>query len=175
MPFDDEDRGPTLLKYSGNVVNPDREEPTQSPDDPYLIALTEALWHPEPQTRQVVAWILGQKKAVQAVSALKMAIAHFRDSDPYFVATAARALGAIGDPEAIPLLAELLDGSYLAVRLAAVQALADIGSPPALEALYRARADPSPTVRQALDRIPGVPPPDRTAGGPGSDPGTNGQ
>ncbi|MBC7339515.1 MAG: HEAT repeat domain-containing protein [Firmicutes bacterium] len=130
-------------------------------DGSYLVALSEALWHPEPQTRQVAAWILGKKKARQAVPALTRATAHFRDSDPYFVATAVRALGTIGDPQVIPLLAELLEGSCLAVRLAAVQALAHIGTPPALEALYRARADPSPTVqqvRQAINRILGASP-----------------
>lgn len=158
MLFSEKHGEPTPVKRCGNAANRDQEEPNRGSDDSYLVALSEALWHPEPQTRQVAAWILGKKKARQAVPALTRAIAHFRDSDPYFVATAVRALGTIGDPQVIPLLAELLEGSYLAVRLAAVQALAHIGTPPALEVLYRARADPSPTVRQAINRILGVSP-----------------
>lgn len=114
-----------------------------------------------------------KKKARQAVPALTRAIAHYRYRDPCFVATAVRALGTIGDPQVIPLMAELLEGSYLAVRLAAVQALAHIGTPPALEALYRARADPSPTVRQAINRILGASPaggaPTQERAGPSGD------
>ena len=147
------------VKRCGNPVNRDQHQPNRGSHDSYLVSLGEALWHPEPQTRQVAAWILGQKKARQAAPALTQAIVHFRDSDPYFAATAVRTLGTIGDPQVIPLLAELLEGSYLAVRLAAVEALAHIGTPPALEAFYRARADPSPTVRQAINCILGASPP----------------
>ncbi|MDI6894493.1 MAG: HEAT repeat domain-containing protein [Bacillota bacterium] len=117
--------------------------------DRYVSALIGALRHPEPDTRQFAAWMLGRKKAAQAVPALLAAIARFRESDRYFVATAVQALGAIGNPGAIPLLADLLDASYLVVRLAAVEALARIGTPDAREALGRAPTDPSSAVREA--------------------------
>lgn len=132
------------------------ENSLTSARDRYVCELIRALWHPQRETRQMAAWILACKGAVQAAPALREVIWHFRETDPYTVAAAARALGAIGDARSVPVLEELLHGSYLVVRLAAVEALASIRTLDALHALQRALDDPSRSVREAAARVPGV-------------------
>jgi len=102
-------------------------------------------------------------EAAQALARLgRPAVPHllwaFRGGRPDVQEAAAPALGAIGDPAAVPALAEALARSpYVAVRWQATQALAQIGGADAEQALLGALRDRDRTVRlaavEALGRI----------------------
>ncbi len=75
-------------------------------------------------------------------------------SDPFLLTLAARGLGWLGDPEAIPSLADfLLDESkpYVA-RIAAVRALQGVGGQKVIEVLEQAQHSPRPSVAEAAIR-----------------------
>ena len=120
---------------------------TDAPGD-YVDKLLQALRHPEPSTPVRAASILGQLGARRAVGPL---LAVLRTShDGFLLAAAARALGQIGDPAAVPGLVELLRHGPLPARLAAVEALRRLGGAEAETALrWAARADPARSVREA--------------------------
>ena len=64
-------------------------------------------------------------------------------------AAAAEALGAIGDPQAVPALIQALGDSDSAVRRAAAEALGKLGDPQAIPALIQALGDSDRDVRRA--------------------------
>lgn len=77
-----------------------------------------------------------------------------QDSDPYPLVLAARGLGRLGDPKAVPALAELLldeDKPFVA-RIAAAEALGSIGGEHARYALEQATESPRSSVAKALAR-----------------------
>lgn len=120
---------------------------TEADPSDYVAKLIRALRHPEPTTPVRAAWILGELRAPGAVEPLRDVLR--TSGDPDLLRAAALALGAIADPAAVPELAALLRRSYVAVRLACVEALARIGGPEAVAALREAaHGDPSPTVRE---------------------------
>lgn len=109
--------------------------------------LIHALGHPEPETRIRAARLLGQVGDGRAVPALCDWAT--RSSDMGFLEAIADALGALGSPEAVPVLIRLLRESWLSVRVRAARALARIGTPEARAALHQAATqDPSPAVRR---------------------------
>lgn len=73
------------------------------------------------------------------------------DPDDAIRATAAGALGEIGEERAVPALIELVDDPALPVRLAAIAALGEIGGQEAREALIYALEDRSDDIREAAE------------------------
>lgn len=88
------------------------------------------------QLRRLAAAVCAELRLAQHQAALLRALG---SEDEELVARAARALGAIGDFEAVPSLLGLLDdpGRSWFVRLAAADALGQIGDPASAEALAR--------------------------------------
>lgn len=117
----------------------------------YTSKLVSVLDHPEPETPVRAAWILGELKEKRAVDALERVLTE-GGRDPYLLASAAEALGKIGDASATGALALALESSYLLVRLNAVEALGRLDGEVARRALRLATADPSPSVREAAGR-----------------------
>ena len=69
---------------------------------------------------------------------------------------AARGLGAIDNPEAVPALVEALKDDAKEVRFAALRALADIGSKSAIDALISCLFDKNPEIRSESARFLGL-------------------
>lgn len=129
------------------------------PHTTYVAGLIAALRHPEPSTPVRAANVLGLLRAREAAGALRAVLS--QSEDPYLLQAAARALGAIGDREAIPELARVLRGGPLMARQAAVEALRCLGATEALAVLAEAsRLDPSESVREraaaAMGALQGV-------------------
>jgi HEAT repeat protein len=112
--------------------------------------LIDDLYNPEPKARIKAAWLLGVKKEAGAVEPLVKAMDENRD-DPYFLATAAAALGLIGEIRALDKIIELLKSSYKVVRAAAAEAIGMIGNDRGVEPLRKALADRSISVQKAAD------------------------
>ena len=128
----------------GNVLSDDRSDLT----DKYIAALR----HPQPETRLRAAWMLGRMRAKRAISALVALVIARGDHDPYVLSAALRSLGQIGDQQAVPVLADLLNDSTapFMARVEAAHALATIGGTEAETALeWAAQHDTNERVRHA--------------------------
>ena len=77
-----------------------------------------------------------------------------RKGDPYPLVLAARGLGWLGDPQAVPALAELLldENKPFVARIAAAEALGSIGGENAQCALEQATASPRSSVAKSATR-----------------------
>lgn len=109
-------------------------------DKDFVSKLIDAIDHPEPTRAALAMDILGRQLQEQrAVVPLLRRLARQQDSIDA-AEGAARALGAIGDLRAVPLLTTVLEDRQrpLAVRLAAAEALAELGGPEARQALQEA-------------------------------------
>lgn len=126
---------------------------TFGPDADYVDRLIRALDHRAIEIATRAATFLGRVGDRRAVQPLLRAARQRPEMG--LLGAVADALGELGDPAAIPLLTELVDSSWLPVRLHAVQALATIrpdGVLPASSEAALTRAaenDPSPAVREA--------------------------
>ncbi len=96
--------------------------------------LAAALQDPDPAVRHCAALGLSRRPHAAAVPALVEAM---RSKDSLFTRLAANALAAAG-LDATPALLELLQNAPSAVRLEAVRALAQIGDPRSIPALFAA-------------------------------------
>jgi HEAT repeat protein len=114
----------------------------------YTSGLIWALQHPEPTVAPRAAWILGERRDRAALEPL-MNLAR-TSHDLGALEEAATALGKLGDEAAVPALVELLQRSYVSVRVRAAAALGAIGGADAEAALRNADSDPSPSVREAV-------------------------
>ncbi|HSR98966.1 MAG TPA: HEAT repeat domain-containing protein [Kofleriaceae bacterium] len=83
----------------------------------------------------------GSAESIDAARAFEPLAAALDDTDPQVVAAAALALGAIGDPRAVPLLVERLDHREAATRFDVGYALADLGDPRGREVLVAGLSD----------------------------------
>ena len=104
-------------------------------------------------------------EAARAVAALKVERAYkqlieiLKDGDEESVIEQAlRALGALGDPSAVPAIKKRMKGSLFSrspkgVRLAGLTALASIGTPHALSLVKKARADKDPEISSAAAQL----------------------
>ena len=140
-------------------------------------ALSAALDDSDPKIREMVVWALGEiedgaaveglskalrdanvgvrRKAAWALGELDLSetapralIDATRDSDREVRKAAAHALGEIGDPAAVPALAELARGQDNAVRYVAIHALTEIEDPASFEVLVELLKDTDPEVRK---------------------------
>jgi HEAT repeat protein len=104
-------------------------------------------------------------EAARAVSVLKVERAYkqlleiLKDGDEESVMEQVlRALGALGDPSAVPAIKKRVKGSLFSrppkgVRLAGLKALASIGTPHAVSLLKKARADKDPEISSAAVQL----------------------
>jgi HEAT repeat protein len=115
--------------------------------------LTIGLNDAEPTLRSAAALGLGLTKAPTAVAALMKRLGE--ETDQETVIEVIRALGRIGDPRAVPVLAERASGGSLfsrtplAVRVEAIRALGDVGGEGARAVLQRQMRDRHEAVREA--------------------------
>lgn len=114
-----------------------------------MVKLVAALDHPEPQTAVRVATILGERRERDALPALVRKLE--RTDDMVLAEALCRALGRIGDGRAVPALAHAMVQGEVLVHLAAVRALAAIGTADAVAAL---RPLPQPVVHRRARRPP---------------------
>jgi hypothetical protein len=119
--------------------------------------LVRALSDAEPNLRSAAAMMLGLTRHAAAISALLARMPLETDLDA--LVETVRALGRIGDPRAVPVLAERAAGGGLfsrvptAVRVEAVRALAEISSDAAQAVLQRLQRDRSAEVREAVFKV----------------------
>jgi HEAT repeat protein len=111
-----------------------------------VMALTEALRHPNHNVRLYVAEALGRLKDKRALNAL---IAALKDDNVRVRRYAALALGEIGDARAAKNLQELLHDPVQDVRYSAVKAVAGIGGKASVQPLSDALHDSDWVVRLA--------------------------
>ncbi|MEN9254301.1 MAG: HEAT repeat domain-containing protein, partial [Gloeomargarita sp. SZTDM-1c_bins_89] len=108
------------------------------------------LQSPDPSQRYYAAWWLGRFRVKEAVPALIAALQDESDRTALggypLRRNAARALGEIGDPRAVPSLIACLQVADFQLRAAAATALGLLGDPqaiPALVALLQEQSVPS--------------------------------
>lgn len=97
-----------------------------------LASLYERYAHESPQTRQFLLQVLQWKEAPELTA---IAMGAMDDSEPGVRLTALAALGELGDPVAVPALADRLAAGSPEERLVALGALACVRDAPALDAL----------------------------------------
>lgn len=119
--------------------------------------LVRALADPEANLRSAAAMMLGLTKHPAAVTPLLARLP--QETDGEAMQETVRALGRIGDPRAVPALAERASGGGLfsrvptAIRVEAVRALAEINSEAARAVLQRLQRDRSSDVREAVFKV----------------------
>jgi HEAT repeat protein len=113
----------------------------------YVEKLRAALVHPLAETRRRAIFLLGEKRAAEAIEDLSDIIAD--EPDPFLAEEATLALGKIGDENALNALTAAARHRSFIVRARAVEALAAAGGNWARLAGELARADPSAMVRGA--------------------------
>ena len=102
---------------------------------------------PRPRTRKVAAYFLGFVEAPEYAEAVRALL-----KDDEAAGAAARTLGKWRVRAAVPEILPLLSSEREPRRVAAVNALRDIGDPAAVPELVRALDDPYFTVREAAER-----------------------
>jgi HEAT repeat protein len=120
-------------------------------------ALIEALCDSDSGVRTMAAvglWeIVHQRADERALEPLCSAL--LSDDEPETRATAACALGTLGDPRAVDALVQALEDDYLDVAESAAEALGKIRDPRAVDALVQALEDNDPGVRESAAKALG--------------------
>jgi len=114
--------------------------------------LLVALFHPEPETSERAAFLLGVRKPPGAAAALERR--YHESGDPFLQRTVVGALALIGGPEADRVLADAKGHYAVLVRAEALRRLILRGGEIGAEAGATARADASPYVREMALRPP---------------------
>jgi HEAT repeat protein len=124
------------------------------PNPKATTALVAAAADPDPDVRAAALHALGECRAREAVTPLLFALG---DASPYLARIATDALIQIGKPALSGLIHALEADAHAQVRTNAARALALIGDPSAVPALYRALEDDSVMTRhwaeEGLDRM----------------------
>jgi HEAT repeat protein len=120
-----------------------------STEEAFLDKLIDALRHPVPSQAALAAQILGQRRDPRGVAPLLDAFDRTRD--PEIQEAVIRALGELGDPRAVALLSRVLAESdlFIMLRVAAAEALRNIGGEPAVQALREAAQGDDHSVSRA--------------------------
>jgi hypothetical protein len=113
-----------------------------------------ALQHPVPETREMAAHLLGQRRALQALPVLRSRL--FEETDIGVLCAISKALGQLGDSRAATALAErLAQSNALVVALTIVDALAALARSGCWEALH-ALLSPPPVPERVAREITAV-------------------
>ncbi len=129
-------------------------QPVAEPEADFMDKLIAALRHPEPTRAGLAVHILGEMlqepRAVQPLIDLVQA-----RPDAHVLKLAVQALGRLGDVRAVPALVDLLEDptAVVVARLAAVEALNQIGGEAANHALQQALQSERPSIRDAARRL----------------------
>jgi HEAT repeat protein len=120
---------------------------TEQDIDPriYFDKLRGALGHPVAETRRRAIFLLGEKRAVQAIDDLSRIVAG--ESDIFLAEEAAIALGKINDERALSALTAAARHRSFIARARALRALAEAGGYWSRLAQKWARSDPSAIIR----------------------------
>ena len=129
-------------------------KPIAEPEADFVDKLIAALRHPEPTRAGLAVHILGEMlREPRAVKPLIDLV----DSRPdaHVLKLAVQALGHLGDERAVPALVDLLEdpSAVVVARLAAVDALHQIGGETAERALRQALESERPSIRDAARRV----------------------
>ena len=116
-------------------------------EESYVSKLINALNHPLPEVAARSAWVLGELHEKRSLEALFEVIAN--REDPLILEAAVEALGKIGDPSAIPILTKAVRKSYLRVRIATIEALANIGTDAAMKIINSYQSSKIKSIRDA--------------------------
>jgi HEAT repeat protein len=112
--------------------------------------LIRALQHPVPETREMAAHLLGQRRAQQALPILLSRL--FEETDIGVLCAISKALGQLGGSQAATALAErLAQANALVVALTIVDALATLARSGCWEALRTLLSPPSVSERVARE------------------------
>jgi len=134
----------------GDGLCPNCGTPCTSPAKTYVERLLETVLSEETSRAGMAVDVLTKwLHEPRAIVPLIMLLG--RKDDPYPLVLAARGLGWLGDPQAVPALARLLldENKPFVARVAAAEALGSIGGPEALHAIHRARRSPRSSVAKA--------------------------
>jgi hypothetical protein len=134
-------------------VCPDCHRPCEAPADTYPEKLLETILS-EDTSRAGMAVDVLTKQLHEPRAIVPLIILLQQDRDPYPLVLAARGLGWLGDPHAVPALARLLldENKPFVARIAAAEALGSIGGEEALHALAQAKQSPRFSVARAATR-----------------------
>jgi len=135
-------------------VCPACQRPCNAPASTYVERLLETVLSAETGRAGMAVDVLTRwLHEPRAIVPLTMLL--HRKDDPYSLELAARGLGWLGYPQAVPALAELLlldENKPFVARIAAAEALGSISGERARRALERATACPRPSVAKASAR-----------------------
>jgi HEAT repeat protein len=129
-------------------------KPIAEPEAGFVDKLIAALRHPEPTRAGLAVHILGEMlrepRAIEPLIDLVQA-----RPDAHVLKLAVQALGHFGDARAVPALVDLLEDptAVVVARLAAVDALQQVGGEAADQALWRAMDSERPSIRDAARRV----------------------
>ena len=132
-------------------VSPDH---TSCSRDSFESKLVEGLWNPLPDVAETCAWSLGRLRVKAAVPDLCDVIRERTDLDAVRAA-AIRALGEIGDCDALPTLLAVARNGHVTVRLAAIETLErlDLDTSLTKDIGEIARTEPSDRLRAKAEEI----------------------
>jgi HEAT repeat protein len=116
--------------------------------------LVDLLGDPDPRVAEVAAWALGERPDPGSLAVTALGAVARRHDDALCREAAVAALGAVGDPAALPTILEAL-GDKATVRRRAIIALAPFEGPEVEAALRRHRGDRDRQVRQAAEDLLG--------------------
>jgi hypothetical protein len=145
---DDEKYGPTFYTRIGEIqgVREGADQLTRQQQQHLAQQLTEIVQFDEnPQLRREATLALGALATPDAVAGLRVAVS---DQDAIVRIAACRSWGERGGPEAVTLLAGIVNSDQdLDVRMAATKQLGNFSEPAALEALGVALDDSDPALQ----------------------------
>lgn len=122
---------------------------------PYDDKLLVALFHPEPETTERAAHLLGVRRPPRAAAALER---RYRSTgDPFILMAVVAAIANVGGPEAERVLMDARVHDSMLVRAEALRRLILRGGEAGEAAAAIARADPSRYVREMAFRPPAPP------------------
>jgi len=127
--------------------------PCESPAQDYVERLLETILSSDTSRAGMAVDVLTKRLHEGRAIVPLIILAHSED-DPYLLVLAARGMGWLGDPQAVPVLVELLLNEHkpFVARVAAAEALGSIGGTEALRALKQAQRSPRPSVAKAAAR-----------------------
>jgi HEAT repeat protein len=143
------------LQHDGDpAVRAEAAEVLAAAGPEVLPDLRAAIADPDPTVREAAATGIGEIGGSRATAAVE-AIARDPDEDRLVIEAAVAALGALGDPNSLPLLLQLAGSGPPQIRRRAIVALTAFEGPEVETAFDAAREDRNPMVREVAEMILG--------------------